>query len=84
MGAMEERTASPARGELFDVFVGMLSDVEADTEGQPSTAFHDRLCEAVCRLTARERAVLFLYDPADERVEVVGAHGIDRAPHCRL
>jgi signal transduction histidine kinase len=79
MGAMEERTASPARGELFDVFVGMLSDVEADGEGQPSTAFHDRLCEAICRLTAMERAVLFLYDPADERVEVVGAHGIDRA-----
>jgi len=79
MAVTEERTASPARGDLFDVFVGMLSEVDADREGPPSNAFHDRLCEAVCKLTAMQRAVLFLYDPADQRVELVGAHGLDRA-----
>jgi signal transduction histidine kinase len=78
MPVSQERTTSPGRAELFDVFVGMLSEVDADSEGPPSDAFHDRLCEAVCRLTAMQRAVLFLYDPADRRAEVAGAHGIDR------
>jgi signal transduction histidine kinase len=78
MAVTEDRTPSPGRAELFDVFVGMLSEVDADSDGPPSNAFHDRLCEAVCRLTAMERAVLFLYDPADRRAEVAGAHGIDR------
>ena len=79
MAVTDESTASPARGDLFDVFVGMLSEVDADREAPPSNAFHDRLCEAVCKLTAMQRAVLFLYDPADQRVELVGAHGLDRA-----
>lgn len=78
MAATEERTASGGRAELFDVFVGMLSEVDAHSEGPPRNGFHDRLCEAVCRLTTVERAVLFLYDPADQMVEVAGAHGIDR------
>jgi signal transduction histidine kinase len=78
MALTEGRRASPGRAELFDVFVGMLSEVDADSEGAPSNAFHDRLCEAVCRLTAMERAVLFLYDPTIRRAEVAGAHGIDR------
>jgi signal transduction histidine kinase len=78
MPVTEEGTTSPGRAELFDVFVGMLSEVDADSEGRPSNAFHDRLCEAVCHLTAMQRAVLFLYDPADRRAEVAGAHGIDR------
>jgi signal transduction histidine kinase len=78
MPVTEEGTTSPARTELFDVFVGMLSEVDADSEGRPANAFHDRLCEAVCHLTAMQRAVLFLYDPADRRAEVAGAHGIDR------
>jgi signal transduction histidine kinase len=77
MAVRDETTAFTARSELFDVFVRMLSAVDADSGGPPN-AFHDRLCEAVCRLTAMERAVLFLYDPADERVEVAGTHGIDQ------
>jgi signal transduction histidine kinase len=77
MAATDETTAFPARSELFDVFVRMLSDVDGDSDG-PRAAFHDRLCRAVCRLTAMERAVLFLYDPADERVAAAGTHGIDR------
>jgi signal transduction histidine kinase len=78
MAATEERTASPSRAELFDVFVGLLSEIDAERDGSPSDAFHDRLCEAVCRLTSMERAVLFLHDPADRRTGVAGAHGIER------
>src|SRR5947207_15001097 len=80
MAVTEERTASPARAELFDVFVGLLSEIDAESDGSPSSAFHDRLCEAVCRLTSMRRAVLFLYDPADRRAGVAGAHGIEREP----
>jgi len=78
MAVTEETTASPARAGLFDVFVGLLSEIDAERDGSPSNAFHDRLCEAVCRLTSMERAVLFLHDPADERTGVAGAHGIER------
>src|SRR4051794_15946257 len=63
MAVTEETTASPARAGLFDVFVGLLSEIDAERDGSPSNAFHDRLCEAVCRLTSMERAVLFLHDP---------------------
>jgi signal transduction histidine kinase len=78
MAVTEERTASPTRAELFDVFVGLLSEIDAERDGSPSNAFHDRLCEAVCRLTSMERAVLFLHDPAGRRTGVAGAHGIER------
>jgi signal transduction histidine kinase len=78
MAVTEERTASPARAELFDVFVGLLSEIDAKRDGSRSNAFHDRLCEAVCRLTSMERAVLFLHDPADRRTGVAGAHGVER------
>jgi len=78
MAVTEERSASPARAELFDVFVELLSEIDAERDGAPANAFHDRLCEAVCRLTSMERAVLFLHDPADERTGVAGAHGIER------
>jgi signal transduction histidine kinase len=78
MAVTKERTASPTRAELFDVFVGLLSEIDAERDGSPSNAFHDRLCEAVCRLTSMERAVLFLHDPADRRTGVAGAHGIER------
>src|SRR3982750_631702 len=78
MAVTEERTASPSRAELFDVFVGLLSEIDAERDGSPSNAFHDRLCEAVCRLTSMERAVLFLHDPADRRTGVAGGHGIER------
>ena len=78
MAVTEESTASPARAGLFDVFVGLLSEIDAERDGSPSNAFHDRLCEAVCRLTSMERAVMFLHDPADRRTDVAGAHGIER------
>src|SRR4051812_50029278 len=85
MAVTEERSASPARAELFDVFVELLSEIDAERDGAPANAFHDRLCEAVCRLTSMERAVLFLHDPADERTGVAGAPRVERrrlsAPH---
>jgi signal transduction histidine kinase len=46
-------------------------------EGSPPDAFFSRLCEAICRLTAMKRAVLFRYDVARRRVRAVGAFGIE-------
>jgi len=53
-------------------------------EGSPPDAFFSRLCEAICRLTAMRRAVLFRYDPARRRVRAVGSHGIDLEPFADL
>jgi signal transduction histidine kinase len=71
---MQKGLLSP-RVETLDVFVELLSDI--DTETYPGE-FYDRLCEAVCRLTTMERAVLFLYDDALRRVQPVGCHGVER------
>lgn len=46
-------------------------------EGSPPDAFFSRLCEAICRLTSMQRAVLFRYDSLRRRVRAVGAHGIE-------
>jgi len=64
------------RVETLDVLVELLSGI--DTETGPNGFYH-RLCEAVCRLTSMERAVLFLYDDAVGRVVAVGSHGVDPA-----
>jgi two-component sensor histidine kinase len=61
------------RVEALDAFVELLSEVDGET---PQGEFYNRLCEAVCRLTSMERAVLFLYDDALRRVRAVGAHGV--------
>jgi signal transduction histidine kinase len=51
-----------------------LTQIDAGTEiGE----FYNRLCEAVCRLTSMERAVLYLYDPTLRVVRAVGCHGVD-------
>jgi signal transduction histidine kinase len=76
-GLAREQRSVPDSRELFDVFVGMLHEVDVRDPSSPG-AFYDRVCEAVCRLTSMERAVLFLNDPADERAEVAGVHGISR------
>ncbi len=49
---------------------------EADAPGGPET-FYNRICEAVCRLTRMDRAVLFLYDEGRREVRGVGGHGLD-------
>ena len=40
--------------------------------------FYDRICEAVCRQTSMERAVLFLYDAERRLVLPAGSHGVYR------
>jgi signal transduction histidine kinase len=60
--------------EVLDVISELLLEVG---EASPPDAFFSRLCEAICRLTAMRRAVLFRYDPSRRRVRAVGAHGIE-------
>ena len=71
----EVRTLSP-RVEALDVLVELLSDLDSATR---TAEFYNRLCEAVCRMTTMERAVLFLYDEAVRHVVALGCHGIDPA-----
>ncbi len=66
--------AAVPRLEALDVLVGLLSKIDsADSAGD----FYDRVCEAVCRMTSTERAVLFLYDEARAGVRAAGSRGID-------
>jgi signal transduction histidine kinase len=60
--------------EVLEVISDLLSGVG---EGSPPDAFFSSLCEAICRLTAMRRAVLFRYDSSRRRVRAVGAHGIE-------
>ena len=62
-------------GDALDVVVRLmfeLGDAASDTD-----PFHDRICEAVCRLTSLERAVLLLYDPGPRLVLPAGSHGVE-------
>ena len=65
----------PLRGDALDFVVRLLfelGDAAAD-----STPFHDRICEAICRLTTLKRAILFLYDPDRRLVVPAGSHGVE-------
>jgi signal transduction histidine kinase len=65
----------PLRSDALDFVVRLLfelGDAAAD-----STPFHDRICEAICRLTTLKRAVLFLYDPDRRLVVPAGSHGVE-------
>jgi signal transduction histidine kinase len=68
------RHLRPGHIEVLDVISELLLEVG---EASPPDAFFSRLCEAICRLTAMRRAVLFRYDPSRRRVRAVGAHGIE-------
>ncbi|HEX8855729.1 MAG TPA: GAF domain-containing protein [Thermoleophilaceae bacterium] len=68
--------ASDARNDALDLLVELLPDVDA---AKPTRDFYDRICEAVCRLTSMERAVLFVYDEAVRWVRAAGSHGVDPA-----
>jgi signal transduction histidine kinase len=61
--------------EALDVVVQLL--FELDTESGIDE-FYDRICEAVCRQTSMERAVLFLYDAERKLVLPAGSHGVYR------
>src|SRR5436305_8117379 len=60
--------------ETLDVFVELFSEIESETH---PGEFYNRLCEALCRLTTMQRAVLMLYDESLARVVAAGSHGID-------
>jgi signal transduction histidine kinase len=73
---MEERSLS-TRVEVLDVMVELLTELGRAGEGERG-ALYDRLCEAVCRLSSMERAVLVLYDDVRKLVIAVGCHGMER------
>ncbi len=62
-------------GEALDVVVRLM--FELGDSASDSDPFHDRICEAVCRLTSLERAVLMLYDPGRRLVVPAGSHGVE-------
>lgn len=59
--------------DALEVVVDLLSGIDGDAAPD---AFYSRLCEAVCRVTSMERALIFRYDGARRRVRAAGAHGI--------
>ncbi len=62
------------RSDALDVVVRLLFELgDAAADSDP---FHDRICEALCRLTSNERAVLLLYDPSRRLVVPAGSHGV--------
>jgi signal transduction histidine kinase len=62
--------------EAIELYAEVLGQLDEDA---PPEAFHDKLCEVVCRLTPMERALVFHHDVALRRVRAVGAHGLDLA-----
>ncbi|MEA2199016.1 MAG: hypothetical protein QOJ25_3067, partial [Solirubrobacteraceae bacterium] len=72
---MSETGVQPASNiDALELFVEVLSQAE---EVSTPDAFYGRLCEAVCRLAAMRRAVIFRYDGARRMVRAAGSHGID-------
>lgn len=65
----------PLSTDALDVVVQLL--FELGDEGEEPWHFYDRICEAVCRLTSMERAVLFLYDEERKLVLPAGSHGVE-------
>jgi signal transduction histidine kinase len=61
--------------EALDVVVQLLFELD---EARGLEDFYDRICEAVCRQTSMERAVLFLYDSDRQLVLPAGSHGVYR------
>jgi signal transduction histidine kinase len=61
--------------EALDVVVQLLFELDTD---RGLDDFYDRICEAVCRQTSMERAVLFLYDAERKLVLPAGSHGVYR------
>jgi signal transduction histidine kinase len=75
--------APVVRVDALETFVELLTRVEVDGS---SDSFYSSLCEAVCRLTSMDRAVIFRYDGARRRVRAAGAYGLDldRFTHSRV
>jgi signal transduction histidine kinase len=62
--------------DAIEIVVDLLAQIESD---DAPGAFYDRLCEAICRVTSMDRAVLFRYDAPARRVTAAGTHGLDMA-----
>jgi signal transduction histidine kinase len=71
---VSDTRAPVVRVDVLETFVELLTRSEDDGS---SDAFYSSLCEAVCRLTSMDRAVIFRYDEARRRVRAAGAYGID-------
>src|SRR3954454_20676889 len=67
-------TAGAQVGAL-EVINDVLSHGDQSEAGDHD-AFYGRLCEALCRLTSMQRAVIFRYDADQRRVRAAGTHGI--------
>jgi len=70
----DDRGTPVVRVDALETFVELLTRVDADGS---SDSFYSSLCEAVCRLTSMDRAVIFRYDEAHRRVRAAGAYGLD-------
>ena len=80
---VRDERAPVVRVDALETFVELLT--RAETDGS-SDSFYSSLCEAVCRLTSMNRAVIFRYDEAHRRVRAAGAFGLDleRFTHARV
>jgi signal transduction histidine kinase len=70
---LDDDHAPAVRIDALEMFVDLLARVEEDGS---SDAFYGRLCEAACKLTSMERAVIFRYDEAQRRVRAAGTHNL--------
>jgi hypothetical protein len=70
---MVEAEAPAVRVDVLETVVELLGHVEG---AGSSDAFYSSLCEAVCRVSAMDRAVIFRYDAARRRVRAAGAFGL--------
>ncbi|MBI5104654.1 MAG: GAF domain-containing protein [Solirubrobacterales bacterium] len=61
--------------EALDLFVDVLAKLDAE---RATEEFYSGLCDAICRLTSLERAVIFRYDDARRRVHAAGTHNLDK------
>ena len=68
-------TEQARRADALDGVVRLLFELDEERELDD---FYDRICEAVCRQTTMERAVLFLYDAERKLVLPAGSHGVYR------
>src|SRR6266481_2899243 len=71
MSSTEESLSS----EALDAVGQLLFELD---EKRELDDFYDRICEAVCRKTSMERAVIFLYDAERRLVLPAGSHGVYR------
>ena len=68
-------TEKSLSADALDGVVRLLFELDEERELDD---FYDRICEAVCRQTSMERAVLFLYDAERRLVLPAGSHGVYR------